>query len=1268
MNPPAHLFPNLELLRQEYVLVQAWRKTAAYIRSHNWYADTLELDRAAVNLPEFLKELSEMLVSADAWENDRLRIVPAPKSQKWHVTAAGNWKPTKKSETAGKLRPLAHVSLKDQVVATAVMLCMANRIETAQGDPKEPLKTRPDRARVLSYGNRLFCDRDQNSLYHRWGSSKLYRAFFVDYRRFLTRPETVAEQVDSSDGSGTIVIVHSDLRQFYDRVRPQHLIAKLDALKRPGDDQSFFDLAQKVLCWQWHEKDSRIVSEYVTRTKPKLADFSQIALPQGLVAAGFFSNAFLLDFDRALQQAVDTELVPGWRIKDVCRYVDDIRIVLTTQEKPDLKQVSGEILEWMGRLLEQHAQGIVPNEEKTQAALFRGDERPLVRQSRRMERIQTAISGGFDAVGGEEILDAIQGLSQSQERYSKDRTEEQGWVLAPVPDVRDETVARFAAARYRSTYRSLRPLLEDRGHPDKAGGQNDSDDSDESSSTRSSRAARSRADLDDETRAYALGLIENWVHDPSNVRLLRIGLDLWPAKDVLERILALLDQFTTKGGGRKAPRRIAWYCLGEVLRAGATETGFVPDEECLPDGVDIAAYREALLNEAVRLASLPGLTIPWYLKQQAMLFIAAHGPSSAPFVRPGRSAETKHYREVIRYLRGDEQPLTDKDLATLAILARRSFVGSRQALELAGKHLTPRRAQIIATRDPSFGMELLEEHPETVEKLSPRIRHDLCLGLAQGTAEWQSLAEAAFDQRGGLRNELSLLQFASKCLEVWPHGADAVTPGDVSVKLTKAPADAQSFGGIIQEVIEVRFELSSLGSAGSIYATPSWLPPEKRWRIQLGYLLRFILTAQRDFTKRVRLPHWREEKANYRVPESHWYQRVYGLHSGHAAFGSDWLPITDWTEQFLYALLLWPGCRPSEFFGWIELGIDATRLRILDRINELKAKRGPNSGVLLLPLTPGRPNKSTETRPLRGCVVQTVIPEPSAFDPADLPLSAPAIRRRHRNHLSAALAAVERMLDLRETHKERGGRLDLLILPELAVHPSDVGPHLERFARAHQTIILAGLTYHEVVPGGPLINSALWIVPVWSPERGLEIVKRQQGKHHLSPEEVRLRNNGACLVGHRPGQWFIGYEWSSFQERPLWLTASICYDATDIHIAADLREHSDIFAVPALNKDVHTFDHMALALHYHMYQMVIVANNGSFGGSNAYAPYRDPFERLVFHHHGQPQASVSFFEIDDIRRFLRRGEQAGEANQPPSDQQQNASPQWKHPPAGHVPW
>lgn len=77
--PEVLLTPHLELLKEQYVLVHAWKKTAAYIRYHNWYADTLEIDLAAINLPTFLHDVAERLADPTNWKNDTIRIVPGSK-------------------------------------------------------------------------------------------------------------------------------------------------------------------------------------------------------------------------------------------------------------------------------------------------------------------------------------------------------------------------------------------------------------------------------------------------------------------------------------------------------------------------------------------------------------------------------------------------------------------------------------------------------------------------------------------------------------------------------------------------------------------------------------------------------------------------------------------------------------------------------------------------------------------------------------------------------------------------------------------------------------------------------------------------------------------------------------------------------------------------------------------------------------------------------------------------------------------------------------
>ena len=1230
---PEILEPDLELLQQEYVLVQAWKKTSNYIRYHNWYADTLELDWTTINLPEFITGLAERLESPDLWQSEPLRLVPAPKSQRWE-DRNGNWKPTP-GLNESRLRPLAHVSLRDQVAATALMLCLADRVETIQGDPRLSYRNAKSRREVSSYGNRLFSDSVNGELRHRWGSSKLYRSYFQDYRAFIERPTAVAESIKQEDLR--VFIIESDLSQFYDRVRPQHLMRALKSFQRSVEEQSFFDLAGRILNWNWHGRDDDYAHTYAEAAG--LGDFTQVALPQGLVSAGFFANVVLIPFDHALRNKIGLEIAEDIYLADTCRYVDDLRIVVATNQSQG--EVREAACDWLQNMLNSEAPGLLLSIDKTKAVEFGGSQRPLVRQSRRMERIQSAVSGGFDAITGAEVLDAIKGLMRSQESLSQEVTNS-GWQFSPLPDVRDDTVARFSAGRFRTTYRSIRPLLEeDRVAEDVVVKDTEIVNANVGEIT---LRQRTKQDLDDDAQAFALELIGRWIADPSNVRLLRIGFDIWPDAEVLRDVLGRLRPFTKPGGPRKMARRVAWYCLGEILRAGATETGLTEDDECLPERVDLDDYREVLRDEAMRLTMLPTSTIPWYLRQQAMLFLAAFDPDGAPIVRVSRRAEIVRYHKLILFLRGQKTRFTNAEFSTLAVLSRRAFSQTLTALKPETLTIAQRRG--IASRDPSFVLELSANNPHFFDGLPAGIRDDLCVDVQSKTRDRRSLVDVVLD--GGptnpLRNELSLLRFSAELLNrIQMPGApnyECITPGQVQLNLECKAGVAER---IKLEVLANRAE-----GVGSLYEVPHWCKSTDRWRFQLGFLLRFILSGQPDFTAVVHPINWRAHSGAYQPVRNHWYQRLYGLSTKQQAFGDDWVPLTEWMEQFLLALLRWPGCRMPSGFSWVECGIEKARAKTKDRIQFLEEQRGPATEVLLLPMMAGRRPISPSSDQLRACVVQTVVPDD--IDPMDLTYSASNNRRRHRNHLSAALQAVRRMLDLRYTHQEGPRRLDWLILPELAVHPDDVQTHLVPFARQHKTLILTGLTYVELFPGQPLVNSALWILPEQTTNYGLQIRIRRQGKGYLAHEE---RNYN--VQGFRPCQWLIGYPWSE-DHRPLWLTGSICYDATDLRLASDLRDKSDVFAIPALNKDVKTFDQMAVALHYHMYQLVVVANNGKFGGSNAYWPSTDPNKRQVFHSHGQPQASIAFLDIN-IGEFLKRGEQA-------SQSVAHGANGWKHPPVG----
>ena len=369
------LQPRLNFLHREEVLVQAWKKASIHIRYHNWFSDTLELDWISVNLPQFLDGISSTLRSPESWRSDPIRIVPAPKTQPgWETTAASEWKPPRDV----RLRPLAHVTLRDQVVATAIMQCLADRVETLQGDPRVDVGRVEDRIKVVSYGNRLFCDKDEydgRTLRHRWGSAKLYRKYFQDYRTFLARPENVARGLIEDAASNPVdsshqrpFIVCTDLSRFYDRVRPALMHQALDALCHGSEEESFFAFTKSVLRWQWHPRDKQHVERYADG---ELTGFSEeVSLPQGLVAAGFLANVVLLGLDERVVGHFGQEIASGICLHDVCRYVDDIRLVVNVADDVEFETVGKQVCEWLQGMIDETAPGLQLEETKTKTIGF----------------------------------------------------------------------------------------------------------------------------------------------------------------------------------------------------------------------------------------------------------------------------------------------------------------------------------------------------------------------------------------------------------------------------------------------------------------------------------------------------------------------------------------------------------------------------------------------------------------------------------------------------------------------------------------------------------------------------------------------------------------------------------------------------------------------------------------------------------------------------------------------------------------------------------
>jgi len=188
--------------------------------------------------------------------------------------------------------------------------------------------------------------------------------------------------------------------------------------------------------------------------------------------------------------------------------------------------------------------------------------------------------------------------------------------------------------------------------------------------------------------------------------------------------------------------------------------------------------------------ALPKPAIPWYLRQQALLFLAAFVSVGAPVVRTGTGPKTRYYRKLIRFLRGEGDRLRSSDFATLAVLSRRAFVDRDRALELTRPGLNPSRKRQLGQRDPSFLLELIGTETDALlfDDLPARIREDLCRASENSGDDHDTLAKVVLNTHpsGSLRNELSLLRFATVFLEQWEkHKSppEVITPGQVTLDL-----------------------------------------------------------------------------------------------------------------------------------------------------------------------------------------------------------------------------------------------------------------------------------------------------------------------------------------------------------------------------------------------------------------------------------------------------------------------------------------------------
>ena len=416
-------------------------------------------------------------------------------------------------------------------------------------------------------------------------------------------------------------------------------------------------------------------------------------------------------------------------------------------------------------------------------------------------------------------------------------------------------------------------------------------------------------------------------------------------------------------------------------------------------------------------------------------------------------------------------------------------------------------------------------------------------------------------------------------------------------------------------VLEVKISENPDTPYKELYRIPDWIEGIRRWQISIGMIARAAFIGSNDYTVSWRNPSIKLQ-LGYQGIRTSWVKRRFGMFQRSDGLAGPYASCSSWFSELLSNLLAWPGVvtRQHSLTGWVNVASPKELLNLIKmRLSALHNDYGVASK---LPIYTHEIGQNIITKPkLTVVMIQTVYPTWN-----DLKDYTNLGRKRRRDHLAAMLSIAVTTLKARTTFKKEA-RAHLTLLPELSVHRDDLDL-IERYVDKTKSILFCGLVFHpHPVHPDQIVNSARWVIPDVK-DHGRSIRHFCQGKYHPTAWEKELG-----VVGYRPHQIILSIRNHS-RDVSYKLTGCICYDATDINLAADLSNQTDFFIVSANNRDVSTFDGMAASLSYLMYQHYGIINTGEFGGTLIQAPYKENYERVLTHQHGGMQATISICDVD----------------------------------------
>ncbi|MHA3068763.1 RNA-directed DNA polymerase [Acinetobacter sp. ANC 3789] len=1212
-----------DLITDIYI-AYAWKKAQAYITSTNWYADNLEIKLSSLKLENTIATVKKK-INIKREKFKQLQLVPVPKGTAWDFieTNEGNlqWQP--KELEKQKLRPLAHISIYDQIVMILIMMGLANKVESIQGDPNTSFQEVHNK-KVVSYGNRLYCNYINDIAYFNYYAENTYSKYFVDYQKFLKRPQHFGEKnIGKISPDEQLFILELDIEKFFDNIDRELLLNKIIEIKGDDGGIKLNNILRKFKDWDWDDISKKKFKDYFLDEK------IPYGIPQGLVAAGFLSNIYLLKFDEEIIKKINKNIGNSdIKLIDYCRYVDDIRIVVNAKNKENKFKVLEAIQEEINKYLIDIKLNI--NGKKSKIDSFIVSKGNI---STKISNLKNKLSGPIPFEDAEDQLGHLEALLNLTREEEEKKDFSLGQPINSLQqidkhyfDLREDTVKRFSANQ-------ISKILSEIRH-------NTSQEVD-------LNGIIVPGEWDYVQERIARRFISIWAKDPSTTLLLKKAVELFPDKRILKPILLELENLR-KCKNNKVLNVIADYCLAELFRHSST---IIHNKERLsfPAHCEIDGFFELLQSFAAKLMNEIGINHEYnlLLKQAEYLLL----------VRLDSTLENKSNNPINDFIfkicngfrKISVNKLSNFQLALSILLAYNIYIEESKFYRALSEFFQE------IYKDKIDFKEIIEiiinENYQVVKDLyfyAKNIGYDFVkseyfnlivenynfkvLPLSGNLEEINgsnSLLKIILRKDNPFSNEIMILKLFQEIIKS-PEIIKGLKPNQF-IDFAKTNVQFKAFSSplkynVFNEKLTINIHLKE-ESENLIYKA---LEMEKGTLHKIATFIRSVIVGQEDWALSRGL--WIKRAANNELNSSSIRRRLSVWSSPEHLLGEG-AQVSNWLTDLLTKLLQINFYKPyKNIHNWPnQLTLSNLDTIIQDRLKMLSEYYCQLSGTPTL-IERVDLGWKKDKKNLTVAMVQSKMPRVKDIRDYGLYLNNKLYRPQHRKHITRVCKLIQehvkaqKIYEPLEKSEPNHNHIDILVWPELAVHKDDLDV-LINLSRKTKSIIYAGLTYIDQPNIDGPNNCAIWIVPNIQDTNQVEI-KRLQGKKHMMALERSIKP-------WRPYQLILELIHPAFpNEKGFMISGSICYDATDIALSSDLRDKTNAYFISALNKDINTFDSMVEALHYHMFQHVVLVNSGEYGGSYAKAPYKDHYCRLISHVHGNNQVSISTFEMNmfDFRR------------------------------------